>query len=121
MSDTQHVYPALPEKRHTVRNVVLGAIAAVLILLFGVGIGSASVKETTVTKEVEKEVTVEVVPDACLDALDLADEAFSGFSDVLGSILDGDYDAAESGLAANKKLTAPYLRAKDECREKGRS
>lgn len=97
----QHVQP---KRRHWP-----WIVAAVSGLVLGVGIGTAGGSETASTAEPEtvtKTKTEEVVPQACLDALDYADRGFAyaaRFSGLTVKVLDA---AADSALAAADGMQA---------------
>lgn len=88
-------------------------------------------KVKTVTETVEVEVEVEVTPQACLDALDYADEGFGYAEQTMGIVIDAfdaignlDYLALDEATADIQAVTADlesvaplYIDAKTECRD----
>ena len=118
------------ELRNTAKRKpwILPAAIAAAALLLGIGIGASGTNTETieVTKEVpvdkpypvEKriEVPVNVTPQACITALDLNEQAFSGLSESLGYIMDRDYAAATTTTERVKALTPRVNAAKAECR-----
>jgi hypothetical protein len=109
------------------RRKLLPVLAGAATLLLGIGLGAAvggggSTLEPVVRETPGPTVTetrnVDRVPQVCLDALDHADAAFSGFSAwgeaMQKSIISGDYSEPErimAGLNSQK-----YVTAKEACR-----
>lgn len=110
MSENQYPsqFPAQPARKPKKSRKWLAPVLVAVALFAGIGIGNASAEPGTVTNTVTKEVKVpgpvetkevevvkevEVTPQVCKDALDLADESFSIFSEIMGAL--GELDLAE--------------------------
>jgi hypothetical protein len=127
--DPDVLLPPAPPKRRLWRTRAV-VIAATVGALIGIGAGAATRPEPSTVTRTE---AVEVAPQSCLDALDLADEGFTYAGEAMGAASDG-FDAASrfdvDGLnaasdritAAGDKIqgiTAAYQAAKADCRSAG--
>jgi len=124
--DPDVLLPPAPPKRRLWRTRAV-VIAAVVGALIGIGAGAATQSEQHRVTNTEN---VEVAPQSCLDALDLADRGFTYSAEAMDAAAEG-FDAASrfdvAGLntaaarisAAGDKIqgiTADYLAAKADCR-----
>lgn len=112
--------------------VITGALAMVIGLGTGTAITAASVEPETITETqtVTEEVEIEVTPDACIEAIDLADTVIGLSSDSMYAAVDALTAYRERSLSgmeeANVRLdenttevdsiTPNYHAAKDGCR-----
>lgn len=111
---TQYQPPA-PKKKF---NWKLAGMVFAAVLVGGV-VGSVSNPAPPPVVQVqEKIVEKEVTPESCLEALDLNEDAFSGLSDSMGHVLDGNYTAANRSTEKIKALVPKANAAKADCRSK---
>jgi len=105
--------------------VWLPAVAAVVA--FGLGSGSASAQTVEVEKQVIKEVpgpertrtvTKEVTPAACIEYVNLSEQAFTHASEVMGHISNLDSASANASTKKLQALAPQVNAAKAECRSK---
>lgn len=119
--------PANAPKRKGWRIRHIAAAYAVGGLILGSALASAAVKpervevtkevpgpERTVTKEVKVEVPV--TPAACITALDLNEQAFSGLAESMRLVTEGDYAGAKANTDKVSLLVPRVNAAKAECR-----
>lgn len=94
------------------------AFVAVIAVVIGFGAGFAFAPTATAPglspQTVTETVDVEVAPQACLDALDIADESFLISADSLTAIINGNY--AEASRLTKSMDAKGYNRAKADCR-----
>lgn len=121
-----HMRPAPQKKQQWFKKPIVWGPA--LALLLGVGIGTGNKPEPErieVTKEVpgpERTVTktekveVPVTPTACLTALDLNEEAFTGLAKSMQLVMDADYAGAKANNTTVAALVPKVNAAKAECR-----
>ena len=108
-------------------------IAAVVIAFVGIGVGASVAQPETITvpgpiqtvtlpapSPITIEVpgpivTVEITPQVCADALDLAGEAFGYAAAGTQATIDDDLDALVEATDELERVIDPYLKARDEC------
>jgi hypothetical protein len=125
---TQYEPQPVPVRK---RNFAKVAIIAVVVLAAaggGAAVGAAAKPEVIKTVEVEKIVEKEVVPAACVEALDYAQQGINLQSDIISELNDvvqgSDVDLITSAPTIKRYgedllgITVPYHTAKDSCLEK---
>jgi hypothetical protein len=128
--DPDVLLPPAPPKRWLWRTRAV-VTAAVVGALLGIGAGTAAQPEPSTVTRIEG--VLEVAPQSCLDALDLADEGFTYAGEAMGAASDG-FDAASRFDVAGlndasarirragdqiESITADYQAAKADCRSSG--
>jgi hypothetical protein len=128
--DPDVLLPPAPPKRRLWRTRAV-VIAAVVGALLGIGAGTAAQPEPSTVTRIEG--VLEVAPQSCLEALDLADEGFGYAGEALQASADG-FDAASrfdvAGIEAATErielagdhvegIITDYQAAKAECRSAG--
>jgi len=127
----QPEWPPMPEKKPQtpVKTHVLWGAATLLALTAGLGIGGANTEATSASGEPVVE-TVNVTPDACLEALDYAEEVIDYAADGMSAAADVMLAASQLDVAGIEEATArireagdaaerigpAYRAARDECR-----
>ena len=124
--------PQTPPPKRPARRWVKPALGAVAMLALGVAIGASGGGQTrtvTVTTTVPGPVqtvtvpgperTVTVAPQACLDALDAADDAFGVTVDWLQAMSEELYAAADVYSAELAPIGVRYTAAEAECKAAG--
>ena len=127
--DPDVLLPPAPPKRRLWRTRAV-VIATVVGTLIGFGAGAATQPEPNTVTTTE---TVEIAPQSCLDALDLADRGFTYGADAMQGAADG-FDAVsrfdvagveaatakiEAAGADLESITPDYQAAKADCRSSG--
>lgn len=95
------------------RAILFAAGGLVLGLLLGFGLGQMNAKTETVEKMVEVEKRVEVTPQACLEALDLAGEGFDIGADASDAASDAFTAISNFDVAGIEAATARIEEATD--------
>jgi len=124
-----------PQPKRPARRWVKPAVGAVAMLALGVAIGASGGQARTVTRTVTRtttvpgpvqtvtvpgpERTVTVAPQACLDALDAADDAFGVTVDWLQAMSEELYAAADVYSAELAPIGVRYTAAEAECKAAG--
>lgn len=120
-----------PRKPKNPSAVVTFVLALMVVAAFVVGHASGSTETVSASPQVitkTETVTVDVVPQACLDALTAADNGYLNALDaaqaalnVVSALADEDYETAvalssEMPDALNEEMATVYADARDECR-----
>jgi hypothetical protein len=127
--DPDVLLPPAPPKRRLWRTRAL-VIAAGIAAVIGAGAGAATQPEPNTVTKTE---IVEVAPQSCLDAIDLADEGFTYSAEAMDAAADGfgaasRFDVAGLNAASDRisaaggkiqGITADYQTAKADCRSAG--